>query len=946
MIRKRKMPVHIICFLSICCFSIGVYGQTRVDETFEDFAKGELDAAGQNIYISRKGEIRTIRRFDLNNDGFIDLLFNSTHNIDASIPASITTMSPNRQMQTRPLQVDGSLAAAIADLNRDGYPDVVFCPNPPALQSPRRHITILYGGKDGWPSSRSNGLLTVNYPKSEVGALVVADLNGDSWPDIITLNSSAWLAQQPDGNIARIYWGGRHGFLFTSYKDIGIEGAFKMVTGDFDSDDAMDVAFLTENNTIHILWGEKPAKGSVETENKKEEAKSNGSVLETETNVILKTTEFKLPGSGALSIAAADSDGDGRIDLLVGSNNNSIYIINGKGERSWGKPGIIPNVSALSIAAGDIDKDGSLDLVISPFSPRSEDSSIKILWGDKGGFSSSRMSALNAPKTVASAITDLGGDGHMDIICATLQGEKTYTTESIIYIGKESREFERSEKGIPSNGASHVAVIPPDENRTTGIVISNSKTGNLNEELPLLLYWGSVDGFKVDNRLEIPFNSGYHSSATDLNEDGFVDLIAINSMHGGQSDNPYRGVNIFWGSKDGYDFKNRRKVLNEENASTCNIADLNRDGYLDIVVGFFDHFDNRPTKLVIYYGSETGFELKDRVSILSEGRSSSPTIADYNNDGWLDIAVSSYSEDLLRIFWGGTEGFMKERQQIIKLPTVIDLETADLNNDGYLDLIASSYNDEVNQHYDTGVMLFWGGPDGFGEWNAQWLPGNTVLGPVSADFDNDGYLDLFFPSYHGDNTREALPMYLYWGGDDGFTTQRRTTLFGDSGGDALAADFNKDGRIDLAVSSHAINGSHSKAVSKIYYNDGKRFLSSDIKIEYMPSPGCHWMWNYDMGNIYTRKPEQTYISSMVDWDKKVNEGKISYDALVPSGTKLTVAVRSSATKESLKEMKWRKVESGGFTVNEDDRHLQYKFTLGSDNGDRYPVLKKVSVTLK
>ena len=930
------MSVHIICFLSICCFSVGVYGQTRVDETFEDFSKGTLDASGQNIYVSKKGEIRTIRRFDLNNDGFIDLLFNSTHDDDVAVPASITTMSANRQMVTTPLQVEGSVAAEITDLNKDGYPDVVICPNVQyGAQTPHRYVTIIYGGEDGWPPKRTNGLLPINGAKG----VAIADLNGDSWPDIITLNSKAWLPGQPEGNIARIYWGGIHGFILTQYQDIGIDGAFRMATGNFDSDVVQDIAFLTEKNTIQFIWGEKTEE-----------------VAETKLN--FKTTELKLPGNGSLSIAVGDVDGNGKVDLIVGSNGNSLYIIKGKGERNWQNPIAVPNVNASSIAVGDLDKDGSLDLVVSRFSLSrkavsemlggkiTEDNSIKILWGDNGDFSLSRMSMLEAPYTLASAIADLDGDGQMDIICATYQGEKTFATESIIYFGKENRKFELSGKGIPGTGAYHVAVIPSDGNRSTGILISNSMAGTLNEELPLLLYYGSANGFNEDNLLKIPFNSGYESSAADLNEDGYVDLIAINAMHAGQADNPYRGVNIFWGSKEGYDIKKHRTVLNENNASTSNIADLNRDGYLDIVIGFFDHSDGSPTKVVIYYGSEMGFELNNRIAILAEGRSSSPTIADYNKDGWLDIVVNSYSKDLLRVFWGSAEGFKEENQQVITLPSVIDIETADLNNDGYLDLIASSYDDKVNNHHDTGVMLFWGSADGFMEWNAQWLPSSTVLGPLAADFDNDGYLDLFLPSYHGEITREALPMYLYWGGIDGFTIKRRTTLILDSGADALAADFDKDGRIDLAVASHATDGAHSKAVSKVYYNDGERFQSPNIKIEYLPSTGSHWMWNYDLGHIYNRKQVQTYISSMVDWDKKGNEGKISYDALVPSGTKLTVAVRSSATKESLKEMKWRKVESGGFTVNEDDRHLQYKLTLGSDNGDRYPVLKKVSVTIK
>ena len=37
-----------------------------VEDSFEDFADGQLDAAGQNLYVSRDGAVRSIHRFDLN----------------------------------------------------------------------------------------------------------------------------------------------------------------------------------------------------------------------------------------------------------------------------------------------------------------------------------------------------------------------------------------------------------------------------------------------------------------------------------------------------------------------------------------------------------------------------------------------------------------------------------------------------------------------------------------------------------------------------------------------------------------------------------------------------------------------------------------------------------------------------------------------------------------
>ena len=40
-----------------------------VEDSFEDFADGKLDAAGQNLYVSREGALRTIHRFDLTGTG-------------------------------------------------------------------------------------------------------------------------------------------------------------------------------------------------------------------------------------------------------------------------------------------------------------------------------------------------------------------------------------------------------------------------------------------------------------------------------------------------------------------------------------------------------------------------------------------------------------------------------------------------------------------------------------------------------------------------------------------------------------------------------------------------------------------------------------------------------------------------------------------------------------
>ncbi|WP_332456354.1 FG-GAP repeat domain-containing protein [Petrimonas sp.] len=905
-----------------------VLGQQWIDDTFEDFSKGEFEDSGQNIYITKQGQIKTIRRFDLNNDGYVDLIFNSTHNDDQGVPATIATASGRNKINTQFLDVRGSLYSTVRDVNNDGIPDIVFCPNTSGIQNGRRFVQIAYGGNDGWNESRLNGILPVN----RIRDLVVADINNDGWPDIITLNSAAWLPNQPEGNIVRVFWGSDNGFILTNYKDIGVPNATKIVTGDFNNDNIEDIALLT-NKSLSILPG---ADKLNEVE-------------------VFNFSDIQLSDSQPNIIFSADLDNDGIDDILIGGNK--IEVVKGQNDLSFSSETLLTDVTTTSLSAGDVDKDGNVDIIISEFNMRKasggeslggsddDEQNIIIFWGNNGKFSKSDVTALNAPYTVNAAIVDFDGDGNNDIICATHQSADEFTTESIIYWGNGDREFEKGDIGIPSHGAYHISVIPSSPTvDSTYLIVSNSKSGTLREEVPLVVYYGGPEGFDKNNVFEIPFRSGYESSAADLNNDGFVDLITVNSMHGGGADDPYRGVNIFWGSEKGLDLKNR-SVFNEINVSTTNVVDLNKDGYLDIVVGFFDRYDKKPTSLVIYYGTENGYSSKNRVEISSEGRSTSPNIADYNNDGWLDIAVSSYTKDKIRIFYGGPNGFDENNQEFIMLPSIIDLETADLNNDGHLDIIGSSYKDKVDNFHDTGVQIFWGSPDGFNEWNAQWLEANTALGPLVADIDNDGYLDIFLPAYHGDNTRENLPCYIYWGSETGYSLDNRSKLTSNSASDAFAYDFNNDGLLDIVVVEHARNWQQSITTSRIFYNDGERFTSNKVDVDELPAPGPHWMWNYDIGNISNRKYEHAYISSEKEWKSPSTKGKIEVDAKIPENAKLSVKVRSAYTKSAIENAEWQKTDSGNFKLDKRDRFMQYKLILKSDNGDTYPIIDKVSINI-
>ncbi|HQF65699.1 MAG TPA: FG-GAP-like repeat-containing protein [Planctomycetota bacterium] len=95
------------------------------------------------------------------------------------------------------------------------------------------------------------------------------------------------------------------------------------------------------------------------------------------------------PASGPCSCRVADLDGDGALDLVVGSwTDASVCVLWGNGKGEFSEAQVLrapPSSTAVEPAIADLDRDGALDLVVALFEPIAENPTrfaLMIFWGD------------------------------------------------------------------------------------------------------------------------------------------------------------------------------------------------------------------------------------------------------------------------------------------------------------------------------------------------------------------------------------------------------------------------------------------------------------------------------------------------------------------------------------------------------------------------------------
>jgi hypothetical protein len=272
----------------------------------------------------------------------------------------------------------------------------------------------------------------------------------------------------------------------------------------------------------------------------------------------------------------------------------------------------------------------------------------------------------------------------------------------------------------------------------------------------------------------------------DFDNDGALDLFVADYALGAQS--------TLW-----------RNLANGSFAAALTTADLpgtplwgdyDRDGWLDLVAAnpYYDSGDAEIHNELLFNRGDSTFnwvtngDWGDYRTQRVEGASA----GDMDNDGDLDILETGERTTLFEN--DGAGGF---HQVTTGFPAISGMSItpswADYDNDGRLDVFVAVYN-QTNQLLHN---------DGNGQWTQIPLgePLETSCG-MWADYDNDGDLDLFITRGQGTTTSN---LFFENNGDGTFTSIDVGDLTGDQGRSAGCAwaDYDNNGSLDLFVTRHA-----------------------------------------------------------------------------------------------------------------------------------------------